>query len=201
MYNEALFQPETELDGDQWFALQTDHLFNDLLPEMKRIWHRENIDGVVQKGAIREFVYERKDVIWAFMNFSDVYGPVINRRKVMFRKCACVDATGRRKPCIPPKTGWMCSRIATLFKSSIILKHHRAHRIWVEGVKFGIADAAKRAEVESKKFLNSVEGTLWVTKLSYERAEEILMERGATRALGWRYALGLTDFLSLTHSH
>ena len=79
----------------------------------------------------------------------------------MFRRCSCVDDEGKRKPCIPPKVGFMCERICTLFKTHIVRKRDKAERLWKIYKENGIADAVKRAEAEAKKYVDSVPGS-WV---------------------------------------
>ena len=108
------------------------------------------------------------------------------KQKSAFRRCRCKDENGRRKPCVPPKTGFMCFRMCTLLKGNLVLKQLKADRIWDEYKKKGIKDAIERAEDEAKKYLNSLEGSRWLMQLSFERAEDFLLERGAGKALKWR---------------
>ena len=59
----ALWQPDTELDGDKWFATpQVDYIFQDLLPAIRRIWREEGLAGTVKKGSLREFSFDKKEV-------------------------------------------------------------------------------------------------------------------------------------------
>jgi hypothetical protein len=118
--------------------------------------------------------------------FADVYGPVLRRQKAMFRRCSCVDEEGKRKPCVPPKVGYQCERICTLFKMHIVRKRDKAERLWKIYKENGIADAVKRAEAEAKKYVDSVEGHLWLEKIAYEKAEEWLVEQGGEKAVEWR---------------
>lgn len=108
------------------------------------------------------------------------------KQKSCFRRCQCKDETGRRKPCVPPKTGFMCYRMCTLLKGNLVLKQLKADRIWDDYRKKGIEDAVERANVEATKYLNSAEGSRWLMQLSFERAEDLLLERGAGKALKWR---------------
>ena len=40
----------------------------------------------------------------------------------MFRRCACADDEGRRRPCVPPAHGFRCQRMCTLVKMKNVLQ-------------------------------------------------------------------------------
>ena len=42
-----------------------------------------------------------------------------------FRRCACVDAFGHRRVCVPPAAGFMCTRPALLLKMEIKLQRQK----------------------------------------------------------------------------
>lgn len=184
------FEPHTMIPEDkydEWYALQYDYLWGDLLPDLKNIWHQESLQGIKAKdGHVNAFDYEQKDVIWAFSGFGDAYGPMIRKGKAMFRRCACVDQLGRRMPCVPPKPGFMCYRMCTLLKARIVQKKEKDDRLWVEYKKNGIADAIKRSKNEAEGYLKSSEGSLWLEKSAFAKAEDIVMEQGVDRAVAWR---------------
>ena len=187
----SLFEADCTIpnDNDGWFGTHTDYLFQELMPKLKKIWRREMLQGIQHADWVTNFAYEDHEVIEAFTVFADVYGPVLRRGKAMFRRCSCVDDEGKRKPCIPPKVGFMCERICTLFKMHIVRKRDKAERLWKIYKENGIADAVKRAEAEAKKYVDSVEGHLWLEKLAYEKAEEWLVEQGGEKAVAWRQTL------------
>jgi hypothetical protein len=97
-----------------------------------------------------------------------------------------VDDSGRRKPCVPPKVGFMCRRVCTLIKARSVLQQDRQDRLWGEYKKNSVADAIKRAKHEAELFLNSLEGREWLETISYEEAEEVMEGRGMGKQKTWR---------------
>lgn len=66
-----------------------------------------------------------------------------------------------------------------MINGRIVLQVDREQRLWrAHKKKEEIDDAVKRAEMEALKYLNSEEGHLWLVELSFERAEEVMHERG-----------------------
>jgi Leucine-rich repeat (LRR) protein len=115
LFDQALYEPEVEIEGDIWIGCQLEYLFDDLLPQINKIWYKESLGDTVsddsnsdsekraknndqskRKKKINNFPFSRKEVIWAFTSYSDAYGPVIKRQKTMFKYCKCMDAAGRR---------------------------------------------------------------------------------------------------------
>eukprot|EP01038_Epipyxis_sp_PR26KG_P009415 gene9415-12681_t len=190
----TLFEGNTKSkvgDKDTWYALQLPHLFSDWLPQLKSIWQSEIRRNVEQSTVyINNFQFTEAEVIWAFSQFSDAYGPVLKIKDAMFRRCACMDPLDltKRKPCVPPKVGFMCLRKCTLLKSRIVLLQDKQERLWNTYKVNGINDAIKRAENEAKLYLDSIEGRLWLEKLAYDQAEELLMEDGANFVVEKRIA-------------
>jgi len=70
-----------------------------------------------------------------------------------------------------------------------LLEKEIKQTLWKIYKENGIADAVKRAEAEAKKYVDSVEGHLWLEKLAYEKAEEWLVEQGGEKAVAWRQTL------------
>ena len=193
-YDESLFRPPFDVENDTWFGLQFDYLLDELIPEMKRRWRETAYKRKDNKKSNnhKEFPYSKQEVMWAWTQYSDAQGPVMRKQECWFTICSCVDENGRRKPCVPPKHGFMCNRIATLMKSNVVLKRQRQERLWNAFIDNGVQDAVRRAEKEAVDYLETSEGSLWLTQLSYEKAEEMVSETGAMRALKWRDRLAET---------
>lgn len=173
--------------NDPWFAMQSSYFWSELLPAIKKIWHLEGLEGEGAEGtSVDSFPYDERDVNWAFTNYSDAYGSVIRREKAMFRRCACVDNSGRRQPCVPPKVGFMCYRLCTLFKAHLVGKVEKQERLWIKYKDNGVKDAIKRARHEAILFLDSKEGRLLQETVAYEKAEDLMFDRGADTAVKWR---------------
>ncbi len=189
-YDESLFRPPFDIENDTWFGLQFDYLLDELIPEIKRRWreaaHNRKNHSKKKRSDHKEFPYSKQEVMWAWTQYSDAQGPVMRKQECWFPICSCVDDNGRRKPCVPPKHGFMCNRIATLMKSNVVLKRQRQERLWNAFIDNGVQDAVRRAEKEATDYLDTSEGSLWLTQLSYEKAEEMISESGAMRALKWR---------------
>jgi len=182
----SLFLAGYMIDGDPWYAVGIEYLWKDLLPALKKIWKDEGKRGVVRKGYINAFQYSMKEMSWAVTNFQDAYGSVFRKQNAWFKRCSCVDESGRRKPCVPPAVGFMCWRPTSLFKAQIIPSKVRQERNWQEYMKQGIADAVARSKAEAEGYLNSVDGRLWLTALAYEKAEEAFSDTAASETVAWR---------------
>jgi len=100
-------------------------------------------DNEADADTITAFPFTEMEVLWAFSNFNDAYGPVMRRQEANFRRCACVDNSGRRKPwqgnvsiqnyyyhkliiiiSVPPAIGFMSRRPCVLFKVSTMHKNN-----------------------------------------------------------------------------
>eukprot|EP01034_Spumella_vulgaris_P027251 gene27251-33943_t len=97
-----------------------------------------------------------------------------------------MDANGERKPCIPPRVGYMCNRESVLLKAYLVRLKDKEDRVWQAYKASGLEDAVKRAESEAKVYLESMEGKDWLEAVAYEQAEEMLMDLGATHAVTGR---------------
>ena len=142
LYDTSLFEPGVHLDNnrvDDWFGFQLTYFWLDLIPKINRIWKRDSM--ITEDGnAMIQFPFSQREVMWAFSNYSDAYGPVLKRQRIMFRRCACVeqvdgvDENGRnvkvdrRKPCVPPEMGYMCYRECLLIKANIIREKDKVDR-------------------------------------------------------------------------
>lgn len=69
---------------------------------------------------------------------------------------------------------------------SIVRVKDKEERIWNTYKINGIRDAIKRAEYEAHDYLKSKAGKLWLEEKAYEKAEEMMQEKGADGAVGWR---------------
>lgn len=182
----SLFQAGFMIEKDPWFAVDVDYLWKDIIPAMIKTWRSER---TTKPGYINSFPFDAKEVNWAMTRFQDAYGSVFRRQVAWFTRCGCVDKDGRRKPCIPPAPGFMCARISTLYKGVIVLSKTRQERIWQDYMVGGVDDAVKRAKHEAESYLKSVDGSLWLSSLAFEKAEEALDENGAGDAMKWREEL------------
>lgn len=171
----SVFEPNVQFDGDTWFAVQLNYLFKDLMPAARAI-SRERYG----------FLFSYEEVLWAVQKFEDANGAVLMKQIAQFRRCSCKDENGRRKPCIPPRKGFMCSRACTLIKTGIVLQADRRQRIWLALRKKGIEDAVRLAENEAKRYLQTKDGQLWIKELSFNFAEDIMTEKGVGRVVAWR---------------
>ena len=68
---------------------------------------------------MQSFDYDKDQVERVLSTFRDPWGSVCLEREAMFKRCACVDDTGRRRVCVPPATGYMCKRPALLLKMEV----------------------------------------------------------------------------------
>lgn len=188
------FEPNvrrSETDLDVWFALQLPYLWRDLMPQLKAIWEAERAKAKKNKRALTDdltsFDYTEKEVMHAFSNYADAVGPVLRVQKAMFRRCACVDSSGKRVPCVPPMPGFMCLRDCVLLKKDLVRQREKHDRLWNAYKSDGMRDAMKRAEYEAKLYLDSAEGQLWLEDTAYEQAEDVLLESGANAVVEGRY--------------
>ena len=182
------FEPDTRVEDseDGWYAIQLSYFWAELVPEMKRIWRDEGLKNMRNPNWINSFPFTEREVLWAFSNFSDAYGVMLRRQKARFRRCACVDQAGRRRPCVPPAVGFMCYRVATLLKMHFIMAGQRKERLWVAYKKAGIEESVKTAEAEALKYLTSTVGKLWLETEAYRRAESVLNAMGGEAQQQWR---------------
>ena len=180
------YEPYTSLPGeaDPWFALQMPYFWSTALPTLQKLWRRENLRGTTNPNWMTSYVYDERETNWALTRFFDSYGGVIKRQNSFFRRCSCVDAvTGQRKPCVPPRSGFLCFRPCTLIKMHLVFKRFKQERLWQAYKVNGIADAVKRAELEAHEFLDSLEGQHWLEETAFEKAEELLQEMGTTTVM------------------
>jgi hypothetical protein len=190
-YDLSQFEPNNKLkEEDLWYALDLKYFWQVILPELQKKWKKmiDNYDEL-PKNIVISFPYSKKDVMWALRSFQDAYGYVYKLGYANFRRCACVDEQGKRRPCVPPVKGFMCRRKCALVKHQAVLEHEKELRLWRAHVKFEIEDAVKRAEKEALKFLESNDGKLWIAEMSFERAEEAMHGKGLNHAMNWRETL------------
>jgi hypothetical protein len=124
----SLFEANVRLNDDTWVALQFDYFWDHLLPDLENLWYKELMLGKHDPKESFSFPFSKADVNWAFMHYADAYGPLLVRQKADFKRCGCVDAHGRRCPCVPPRAGYMCTRMCTLIKSCIVLQAEKQRR-------------------------------------------------------------------------
>ena len=177
-----------------WYAINFKYFWSTLLPELKNIWIHETALSNHQQSAtasnfksflyedgseaINSFPYSESEVNWAFESFTDAYGYLKRAEICLFTKCACTDKNGNRTPCVPPQVGFMCRKVATFIKATIIRQIDKKERIWNAYKKKSMDDAVQRAKHEATAYLESKPGRKWLEEKAFEKAEEILAERG-----------------------
>lgn len=147
---------------------------NETTSSASPVKQRDFVDDTI----INDFPFTRPEVMWAFTHYFDANGPVYTQGKVFYKRCGCVDANGRRFPCVPPKKGYMCNTKAYILKKQIVLKKEKERRLWEKMKKAAVLEAGLRAEQESIQYLESDAGRLWVAEMSYEKGENEIENKG-----------------------
>ncbi|CAM9225803.1 unnamed protein product, partial [Sphacelaria rigidula] len=184
----SFFEPDVQIgkSGDHFYALIYERLWDTMLPALENEWENA-IDS--QRGAVTSFNYSRDEVDTVLANYRDPTGTILRTERQVFKRCSCVDPSGRRRVCVPPKIGWMCERKATLIKHDIILEREQEERrrlaLEQEDIDFRVALAKRivkdRAEtIEGKKFYRSA-----AIKVAEELIKDQLVEesKGGTDTL------------------
>jgi hypothetical protein len=186
LYDPSLFEPDVkvaESSEDYWYGLQLSYFWNELLPQIKHVWKYLHNEGIVIPDIVTEFEFNEKEVMWAFTNYLDAYGPVLLHQRAMFRQCSCKDSHGNLIPCIPPRQGYMCTRLCYLMKKHLVRQKDKEDRIWQAYKSQSLIDAEKRAEFEANNYLQSNAGQRWLDDSAYEQAEELMLDQGATKVV------------------
>jgi hypothetical protein len=71
LYDRAQFEPSTIIGKDPWYAMDLEYLFDELVPNIAKIWRDEAISGKLKRGGMYEFPFTKKDLLWAFTTFCD----------------------------------------------------------------------------------------------------------------------------------
>lgn len=192
LYDPALFEHDAHLPfgdnsadqgPDAYFVLQMSYFWENLLPKMRSQWLMMGQQGVYEvsnyaNDSVNEFEFTEKEVMWALTHYSDAMGPVLRRQSARFRRCACIDPiTKGRKPCVPPKVGYMCERTATWIKAKVVRSRDKAERKWSAYKVEHENDAVRRAELDALEYLNSRPGQRWLDETAADQAEDVLMEQ------------------------
>ena len=155
--HESLF----EVVDDNQFQFPPDALWNIFLPELRKMSnsHRDAVS----------FPYERTEVEQAIFQFRDAAGPIVKKTaRAMFRRCSCMETGQSTLVCIPPKTGWMCTRPALLLRKECYEENMREKRRQMAEEK-RVADAERAAKNLATAFLASEEGILTVREEALKR--------------------------------
>jgi hypothetical protein len=160
-----------------------------LIPKIKSIWKNDISLSSESNEHIRSYPYTPQEVDWAFDNLKDSYGLLRCNQLAMFTKCACKDATGTKKPCIPPQIGYMCQKVTTHIKMKFVRQIDKKDRIWRAYKQKYIEDAINRASSEAMDFLKSPMGNRWITQKATERTEHMLAEKEGGQLAGWKKKL------------
>lgn len=168
-HDPAFFEMDVVLSGEKYFGLQPRHLFDDLLPKLRRM--------AQQREQIASLPFTEEEVMWAWSHYTDANGPVLRRDKVCFRRCRC------SPPCLPPRPGYLCQRDAYCFKQVICRLRDKQERLWKVYKESSEQDAVRRAEAEARAYLSGREGHRWLQNAAYEQAEEQLLDGGVSRVV------------------
>ncbi len=190
LYDDSLFEPDVKVEEtseDYWFGFQLFYFLQELLPKLNQVWQYLQSKGIIIPDIVTEFDFSEKEILWAFTNFRDAYGPVMLHQKAMFRRCSC-DRNGQPMPCVPPRQGYMCHRVCYLIKRHIVRQRDKEDRVWQAYKTQSLIDAEKRAEFEANNYLQSNAGKRWVDDSAYEQAEEMMLETGAAKVVEKRIA-------------
>lgn len=71
LYDRARFEPNTIINRDPWYSMDIEHLFDDLIPTIAKIWHKEATTGNIKRNGMYEYPFTKKDLLWAFTTFCD----------------------------------------------------------------------------------------------------------------------------------
>lgn len=192
LYDPSEFEPNSILDDeiDPWFAFQMPYFWSILLPKLQESWKYNDLQGIIDmKYKVSVFPYTEKEVMTAFLKFSDALGPILKKRIGVFKKCSCMK-DGVRRPCVPPRVGYMCRRNCTFLKMKLVFQTDRQDRLWNEYKKNNLSDAVKRAKNEAEIYLNSKEGKTWLSTEAFEQSNlTLLVQDGVGKKKGWRLRL------------
>jgi len=80
----------------------------------------------VPKKYVQQYSYDKEEVDRVLASFKDPWGPVcVEVQECLFRRCGCVDGKGKRRVCVPPAPGFMCTRPALLLKVEVKLQRQK----------------------------------------------------------------------------
>lgn len=139
---------------------------------MEKIWSESSEVGL--KAAITSFPYERREVEQVLADFRDAGGKIVKQNnEAYFRRCRCIDHTGVRRVCVPPKVGWMCKRRAIMVRMHFVLESTMVERRRILLAQKRIEEAVEAAKKVATTYLDSEEGLETVRIL----AEQQLLAR------------------------
>jgi hypothetical protein len=101
-----------------------------LLPALEGYWQhgRDHDDDqfTVPRKYVQQFPYNENEVDRVLSSFKDPWGPVTTElEECFFRRCGCLDDKGKRRVCVPPAPGYMCTRKALLLKVEVKLQRQK----------------------------------------------------------------------------
>ena len=112
------------------------------MPALQDAWD----EGRARKGRVTSLPYEREEIERVLATYEDAEGHVrLKNVRTKFRRCACVDADGKRDVCVPPEAGWMCARTATLFKMHVVLQREKIEKDRASRERLSIEQAIEQA--------------------------------------------------------
>lgn len=129
-------------------------------------------EASVSDDEEEQFWGTEKDEVWDILaTFEDPYGKLaFAKKQVMFRRCRCVDKNGDRRPCVPPKRGFLCQRRAHVLKKSVVSENQFKRREQMRREQRTMKQALEQAEKSARAYLRTLAGRKWVTKEALEAA-------------------------------
>jgi len=74
------------------------------------------IPGAQEALSDEFFLHSKNELIEAITEYDDAYGPIgALFKSAEYKKCSCTDVKGRRRVCIPPSSGKMCTRAPSVW--------------------------------------------------------------------------------------
>ncbi|KAJ8609631.1 hypothetical protein CTAYLR_006267 [Chrysophaeum taylorii] len=175
----AFFEPDVSKDGASWYAVVADNFWERALPALRETWDENR----ARAGRATCLPYAREEVEKVLRTYRDAEGCVqIENARTYFRRCACVDARGNRRVCVPPAPGWMCEREATLVKMRVVLQREKIERERRRRERLAVDQAIEEARLAAREFAQSEEGIATFRVQARERART---EMAARRRRRW----------------
>lgn len=155
-----------------------------LLPLLEEYWShgRDNPDEfVIPKRYAQSFPFERDYLDRVLRTFKDPWSAVCiesgDDKPVMFRRCGCVDEQGKRKVCVPPQAGFMCSRPALLLKMEVKLQRQKDAHDAALRQEAEIAAVEAIAKGSAEQWVLTEAGKKYLKEHAEKAAESVVLKR------------------------
>ena len=181
LFNQGVKEVEmqAEIEG------KTGFFWEYLLPKLEEYWragHDDPEEVDVPRKYVQNFPFERDEVDRVLRTFSDPWGPVCcTVDDVLFRRCNCIQEDGKRRVCVPPKSGYMCSRRALLFKSEVKLQRHKDEHDRKVREASQVDAMVEIAREQAVAWTKTEEGRTYVRELAAKKVNEVMDSRRKQR--------------------